>query len=283
LALLLGALLTFDLIRIAALLLGHARSLTADPASGLPPRVIAMPSFDVRGLIDAHLFGIAGADSSGDLDPERVPRSTSTLILAGTIASEDPRRGIAIIAENGVARVYAAGEQVAGATVHSVFLDRVLLDRGGQLEALLLPRAADHLALTRATAQPSGQIGPADDHPLPEAAAEDARRRLGQYPALLGEIVRAVPAPDVDADGRLFGYRAFPGANVAAFSKTGLRTGDLLVAVNGVALDDLRRSQDLLNTRSATGNVTLSVDRAGRRMNLSVSLADLAAGTPGGP
>ena len=52
------------------------------------------------------------------------------------------RSGYAIIGENAAAaKVYSVGKTITGGTkLHSVYPDRAILDRGGKLEALLLPK-----------------------------------------------------------------------------------------------------------------------------------------------
>jgi len=71
---------------------------------------------------------------------KRQPLSSANLVLTGTIASQDPKHGIAIISDGGPAKVYSVGDNVNGASLHSVYLDHVILDRAGALETLQLPR-----------------------------------------------------------------------------------------------------------------------------------------------
>ena len=64
------------------------------------------------------------------------------LVLAGVLATEDPKEGMAIIGESAqAAKVVAVGQQVpGGAQLHSVYSDRAVIDRGGTLESVFLPR-----------------------------------------------------------------------------------------------------------------------------------------------
>src|SRR5882724_3294319 len=95
---------------------------------------------DIQTVVSAHLFGVAVADPSTQ-DPENAPQSSANLLLAGTIATQDPKRGVAIISDAGSpSKVYSVGERIGGASLHSVYLDHVILDRAGALETLLLPR-----------------------------------------------------------------------------------------------------------------------------------------------
>ena len=65
-----------------------------------------------------------------------------SLVLVGTIAQSDPERATRSSARAPpTAKVYAVGKTITGGTkLHSVYPDRVILDRGGKLEALLLPK-----------------------------------------------------------------------------------------------------------------------------------------------
>src|SRR5262245_21578006 len=99
----------------------------------------ASRAFDLNTIVDAHLFGVAAV---GNVDPSDAPATQMSLVLVGTIAQTDPEQGIAIIGESSAnARVYTVGKTITGGTkLHSVYPDRVILDRGGKLEALLLPK-----------------------------------------------------------------------------------------------------------------------------------------------
>ena len=137
-SLVLAALIAVELARIAMSLLGGPVKSPQPVIAGTapsPPR----PAANVQAVVSAHLFGVAAADPSTQ-DPANAPLSSANLVLAGTIATQDPKRGIAIISDGGPSKVYSVGDNVNGASLHSVYLDHVILDRGGTLETLLLPR-----------------------------------------------------------------------------------------------------------------------------------------------
>lgn len=113
---------------------------TAAPAASAAA-VAPEPPVDLPAIVAAHLFGVAGA-TPGSTDPNAVAATQMNLVLVGTIAESDPTRGWAIIGTSAAdAKVYAVGKTVSGGTkLHEVYPDRVILDRGGRLEALMLPR-----------------------------------------------------------------------------------------------------------------------------------------------
>jgi general secretion pathway protein C len=236
-----------------------ARSTRAQRAAGV----------DVQSVVSAHLFGIATVDPSTQ-DPANVPLSSANLVLAGTIATQNPRHGVAIISDGGPSKVYAVGDNVAGASLHSVYLDHVILDRAGTLETLLLPRLLNGSRALPAMRRPGG----ADPRTI--AAVDNIRRMVQQDPGLLDQVMRTVPSYD-NAAGKLRGFRAYPGKNRAIFNKLGLKPGDLVTAINGTVLDDPQHSQEVFNTIQSSDHVTVTVERGGQKQDITLNIAQVAA------
>jgi predicted metalloprotease with PDZ domain len=88
--------------------------------------------------------------------------------------------------------------------------------------------------------------------------------------------MRTVASYD-NAAGKLRGFRAYPGKNRAIFSKLGLKPGDLVTAINGMVLDDPAHSQDVFNTIQSSDHVTVTVDRAGQKQDITLNIAQVAA------
>jgi general secretion pathway protein C len=224
---------------------------------------------DIQTVVSAHLFGVAVADPSTQ-DPENAPQSSANLVLAGTIATQNPKRGVAIISEAGAAaKVYSVGERIAGASLHSVYLDRVILDRGGALETLQLPRQLPPSAAIASVRRPGAD-------PRTAAAVDNIRRMVQTDPGILDQVMRTVASYD-NAAGKLRGFRAYPGRNRAIFGKLGLRAGDLVTAINGTPLDDPQRSQDVFNTIQTSDHVTVTIERAGQKQDITLNIAQVAA------
>jgi general secretion pathway protein C len=213
------------------------------------------PRLDLAGLISANLFGAAAAADSGP-----APVTSMPLVLVGVMAADDPQRGVAILGPAApAARVYLVGNTVpGGARLHAVYGDRVLLDRGGTIEALLLPRQ-------------SAPAGPGPALPPPLASTGDRMQQLMQQnPGVINNILR----PQVVlADGKQKGFRVFPGPNRQAFNKLGLRPGDLVTAINGTSLDDPALDKDVFGTLSSAATARITVMRDGRQQELSINVA----------
>jgi general secretion pathway protein C len=96
-------------------------------------------SVSIDNIVAARLFGELAADTPvAVVEQEDAPDTQLSLELRGTITATEEGQALAIIAERGGAeRVYFIGDAVpGGASLHAVYLDRVLLRRGGRLEAL---------------------------------------------------------------------------------------------------------------------------------------------------
>src|SRR5579863_208923 len=138
-SLVLALLIGVEFAQIAVSLFGGGQVRSPQPVSTNTSIGAPHAGFDTQSVISAHLFGIAVAEPSTQ-DPANAPQSTANLLLTGTIATSDPKRGVAIISDGGPSKVYSVGDRVGGASLHSVYLDRVILDRSGALETLLLPK-----------------------------------------------------------------------------------------------------------------------------------------------
>ncbi len=105
------------------------------------PALVARRGIDVASITNGHLFGNA-ADNGKGANAADATQTSMQLVLTGIIAGSNPHVGFAIVGENATAaKVHAVGDNVpGGAKLHSVYADRVLLDRNGHLEYLLLPR-----------------------------------------------------------------------------------------------------------------------------------------------
>jgi general secretion pathway protein C len=237
---------------------------TAPPVAAAPPAA----RVDIGGLVNAHLFGNAAVTNAGG-DGANAPPSSMPLVLAGVLATEDPKEGMAIIGESAAAaRVVAVGQQVpGGAMLHSVYNDRVVIDRGGVLESVLLPKRM------------TGSLAAAPPPPPPVASTNDAalermRKLVADDPAVIGQVMRPQP---VFAGGKMRGFRVYPGVNRQAFSRLGLRAGDLVTAINGTPLDDKDRAQEIFATLNSSTDARVSVTRNGRQQELVLNLTQLAS------
>lgn len=236
-------------------------------AAADPSQSAAVATVNPQSIADAHLFGIAGA-SSGPTDPNSLPQTQVPLILAGTLALDDPEAGFAIVGENAAnAKFYRVGTMInGGVRLHAVYVDRVVIDRNGSLETLVLPRGV-----------PSNAPVPVARNVVTNTVGENLRRIATSNPSALGELLRAQP---VFANGVQKGYRIYPGRDRQQFARLGLQPGDLVTSINGASLDDPNRGGEILNTLVASSTAQVTVERNGASQQLSLDMAQISLPEP---
>jgi general secretion pathway protein C len=209
----------------------------------------------------ARLFGDAGPAESR-ADAAQAPPTSLALVLAGVFAREDPGAGRAIIGESAAsARLHAVGATLpGGARLVEVYPDRVILERGGQREALSLPRS---------TLPPAAAGTPVSPAAAPSTAANSALATFAEDPA------RYIRWQAMLRDGQVAGVRVYPGEMPTLFARSGLRAGDLVVAVNDSPLSDQATAAQFLRMLAGAPNSVVTVERDGRTENLQVDLASL--------
>ncbi len=218
---------------------------------------------DLMAIANAHLFGQAEIAAG---DAANAPRTSMPLVLAGLLAADDPEAGFAIVGESAAAaKLHGVGSTLpGGARLHSVFGDRIVIERGGVLESLVLPKQ-----LLPSTAQAA---------PLPLATdnsgvVDRMRQAIQQNPGALSDVIRS---QQVIAGGKQRGFRVYPGRNPAAFSRLGLRPGDLITSINGTPLDDPSRGEEVMRTLGSAPEVRVTIMRNGRQNDMMLNMAQIA-------
>jgi general secretion pathway protein C len=234
-----------------------------------PPMAVAVPTsrhspLDAQRIVAAHLFGAPPPVE----DPEHAPLTAADLKLSGTIATREPKHGFAIIIAGGASRVYSVGDPVGGAALYSVYLDHVILNRAGTLETLFLPHT------TLAAVESVARV--ASERPAHGPIVDNMGRVVDHDPGVLDGMLRALDVRD-DKSDKVRGFRVYPVASGAALRTLGLMPGDIVTSVNGVPLDDLRKGRALLEGIRPEGSTTVTVEREGGTLSLTLNVADAAA------
>ncbi|MEJ0099950.1 MAG: type II secretion system protein N [Pseudomonadota bacterium] len=220
----------------------------SQPVAMVPPvQHIVKRGVDIAAIQSAHLFG-----ASATTDTANVPVTTD-MLLVGTFSTDDPQQGYAMVgASKGVFGVFQPGEEVvAGVRLQSIYLDYVLLERGGVVSRLdMSERHPDGVS----------QLLQADAS-VPDASSSISPARA-PGPVEPEEVFQLQIAR---SNGKVQGYRVRPGSQPAAFQRAGLQAGDVVVAVNGQR-DDVMRV--LRSERSAR----LTILRDGAEQELTLNL-----------
>jgi general secretion pathway protein C len=234
-----------------ALMPGSAPAAVAAPARAAQKAPTETASSH-DGLSASRLFGEAAKE------PVRVvetvvdaPDTTLSLSLKGILSQEGDPKGWVIISSGREDKTYQVGqsiENVSGTTLHSVYADRVLLDRGDRLETLRLPKEQ----LMGAPGPTARVLSPAMAPAAAPAANPSMRSVISANATKLTEIVKLQPQIQ---EGQVIGFRVNPGRDRATFESLGLLPGDVVTDINGVVLNDASRG---LQAFEALGEATMA-------------------------
>lgn len=208
-------------------------------------------------LEELHLFGQApiklARPDAEELDPNAVPKSRLSARVSGIVAGISSTQSIAIINTSGQDRTYRVGETLKGtqAKVKDIYEDRVIVQNRGRHEALYLyPEEANKKVAKRNT--PSSELS----------------RRLTEDPTSLGEYFKTTA---VSRNGKVIGFRVAPGEKDSFYMESGLKEGDIVIAVDDQKLSETSRTQ-LIKTIAKLAEVSMTIERDGRLYEIEVQL-----------
>lgn len=242
------------------------------------------------------LAALALALLSGASHSASAAERRGALRLLGTVVSSDPARSLAVVELAGASRTVRTGAELDGARVIEIRSESVLLRRGDDVETLdlaslaippsgggggsVFPASPDpaldsadpartarsHSAhaqrsAVRAKRAPARKNASAPARrPEPQSEAEVARSN----DELLADLAaQARFAPVMDNDGRLRGVAVMNVVPDSLIERLGLRSDDVIVAVNDTKIDSSGRAMNVARGLSRTAPVKLDIERRG--------------------
>lgn len=258
--------------------------------AGSADRMAAAPATAVRTQVDLAAIRTMGLFTA-NVSPaaavlvhqpaQQLQALPGNLRLEGVALAADATRSVAFIRSGGRQQAYRQGDTLADAalSVQQVARDHVILERRGEVLRLQL-----HDQEAPASAEPVVEgwlAGLAQAAPsINQGNLAEALQAVDEAMSLasLSEIVEIRPAQQ---NGRLIGYQLSPGLRLRDFVQLGLRTGDIVTAVNGIPLDDMAALQSLSGLLREATEVSFSLLREGQVQNLRISAQALAATSRG--
>lgn len=238
--------------------------------------VLVKRSVDITALIDAHLFGEAGAVI--DNGPQEIAETTVALKLVGVYGASDESKASAIVEQPGGQQdLVQVGDAMPGnnGTLKQVFGDRIVFDRGGRLETLRMEDATAQLANQIQTSNANiVATGATVDHRKDAQLAarlSEVRQKFHNDPSSIADLISIEPVST--GGGGLRGYRVGPGKDRKLFARAGLQRNDLLRAVNGISLDDPQQAMGLMNELQNANEISLTIDRGGQILTVQLPLS----------
>lgn len=259
-------------VRALWLVLGGV-SVASAPALSVPQ----VP--EIGGASGEFRWNLFGRSQAPAVSLQPVRTSDSRLRLKGVMAGD---RGYAIISVSGSGEdVYRAGDELpGGGELEAIDSRQVIILRNGRRETLALDpnavssgRNANRSAGTERTAEePAPHLPGIRGFNAPAGASAaslpNAARSLGLDASELARSISVMPV----AGG---GFRVRPGRNARLFQELGLQVNDVVVAVNGQALESAQAVQRLFSEVMTRGEVAITVRRDGRELTLKPDLEQI--------
>ena len=278
----------------------RANPIDAAPALALNPPKPAVGKqtavIDTSGVLGLGLFGespealadaedAALSEASRDGIEQNAQETRLALTLTGIVASTEDGTGSAVIKSGAAEQVYAVGDALPASgqvVLAKVMPQQVVIDNNGTYELIKLYEGPGIAIPTRAARQPGQDAVASVPSASPSAASPSAtaaeqtalatqyRRQLYDSPESLASVVSISPVREGD---RVVGYRIAPGADRAAFDTFGFQSGDIVIAVNGLALSDASNTVKLYQTMKDATQASFDIERDGGTVTVSVDLA----------
>ncbi|MGH1420328.1 MAG: type II secretion system protein N [Hyphomonas sp.] len=231
-----------------------------------------LPTFttDVTVLVQQTRFGTGNA--AIDVIPS-APETSLNLRLKGlraTSETEGTSEGAAmaiILTPDNTSKIYNIGDTIIdGVTLEQVFPDRALINRRGERETLMMDSSVGSLSVLSLPNEEGMIEGEPQLSPTPSDTSSNAK-------VINRALASSLKFNTVVEGGNLMGYSLDTSANPDAFNQIGLQTDDLLTGMNGDKIGDIE-IQDILNSLSRSGDISLTVERGGTPQTISFRLSE---------
>lgn len=274
----------------------------SDPASATTVKRPNLPEsnagqlkrpFNVAQVTSKNLFGKLEAQAEGTTtSQEKVEKTRLPLELHGVFVADEPEESAAIVAQkNKPGKLYAIGEKVPGnAELREVYATHVILRRAGVTEKLEFTTLSDGFVADPMEEEPvtartgSGLSGRGTfrdpEHTSPsESVADRQPQTVREYIEAYREEWTADPEGVLSelgvspvASGASSGYRVGNMASSPYLSQSGLKSGDVILSVNGQAVGNVQQDRSQMTSLLAQGSARLEVQRGSRRFYVTASL-----------
>lgn len=275
-----------------------AAAISTDPTGPVRATV------DIEALKTLTLFGTSNAEAVAEIIPQpevqpgiedEAVDTKLQLVLRGVVASSEESGARAIIADAKTQAIYGPGddlEGLQGVKLAKVLPLRVILDNRGQYESLWLykdnpsaPRTrvsyssndlppsrsweGDPESLNAESTEASNTADRDASGAMEDPVSSPANTTIGQ----LGENFSDIVAFNIHREGgKIRGYRIRPGRNAETFEALGLRSGDVVTAVNGTHLDNPSRVMEVYRELGDATGASLQIERDGEVITVHVGL-----------
>lgn len=256
---------------------------------------------DINSLTSWQLFGAFQATAVATSVQEEAPETRLSLELAGVFVAADPKKSTAVIMEKGrEAQLFAIDDELPGnAQLQYVYADRVVIKRNGRFETLRFPKEVNsqqsismNELLRSDTAEASADAGVREAgvreisvrnrgvKKILETAQNESTQKAS--PEGLVQTLQSGLQNNAEAtldqlglesvDAGSGGYRVTSKTPPQLMAMLGLKSGDVLMSVNGNPIGNVIKDRSLFDQVMADGQATVSVKRGERTIKATVPI-----------
>ncbi|MCY4044793.1 MAG: type II secretion system protein GspC [Cellvibrionales bacterium] len=209
---------------------------------------------------------------------ENARETNLNLRLVGIINASDPQEGYAIIQHGSEANLYKVGDPIPvgnDISLAKVLVDRVIINNRGNFESLKLFESDKKLPVKRnirkGPAKALKTLDKRNDQRVTQLMT-GYRKQLLSNPMSMANVIRVSLA--TDAEGNTIGYRVRPGKARKEFAELGLKSGDIITAVNGISLSDQQSAMQLYGSLGSLTEANFDIKRGNSHLSILVNLSN---------
>jgi len=239
-----------------------------------PPKASTIKNkgiINTRALQQQALFGEYKGEKAAPIrqNLEQVPKTRLKLTLVGVIAASDPALSSVIIEYRNQQDSYFVDSVITGtqARITEIYHDRIVINVNGEQQILELDGLGESSTLRRS--QPESTRSSRRNRAKKATELSIDREALLSNPGKLLDYISISP---VREGKTVKGYRVKPGKKPALFKESGLKSGDLAIALNGVDLTNTSETLTLMKQLPTLTDISLTIDRAGEIHELTFTV-----------
>ncbi len=227
--------------------------------------------YQLSQITNSNLFGLydQSAPNAGALPVVEAPITNLNLTLVGVVYATSPSKGLAIISNGAQQTIYAVDETIEGTGVvlKQVLPDRVIFSNRQRNETLMLD-GVEYEKIDRL-----GQsIEPQKVAKAPTASNPNLAKIKQEIMQNPQSLLKYITLSQVREQGKVVGYRLGPGSDAHFFNESGIKSGDVAVAINNVDLTDPAKMSEIWKTLSDSSEINMTVKRQGQLHKIYISL-----------
>jgi type II secretion system protein C len=231
------------------------------------------PHFSNTSIEQYHIFG-----SQGQLIdiPLNQGNTSLDLVLNGTMSNLDAKTGMAYISNiQGKQEVFKVGDKIFNvATLKEIYKDYIVLDHNGRNERLSLSEKIQGMDVVSNKNQAKNKsTPPAYLKHLQGNQTRNWQELMDQQKYDANKISKIVSNINIVTDqvGKIQGLRVSNLASGDLLSKNGLKSNDIITAINGQKVS-AANMMTIQQTLKQNPNATITIKRNGQLKNIQVNL-----------